>query len=177
MQEMFQIRALGRECRSGQPRKEEAHGTQEEEALMLMRAMIGANLVAPLASSQRVAVRAIHLREEEVFVRLGAKEERDVKVWICDTRAMNHMFGSQVVFADLDLTVYGTVRFGNDSVAEIEGYGLVLFRCKNGEHREFTGVYYIPRLTTNIVSVGQLNEVGYDVPIKEGMMSVCEPSR
>jgi hypothetical protein len=41
---------------------------------MLMRAMIGANLVAPLVSSQRVAVKAVHLSEENVFVHLGGME-------------------------------------------------------------------------------------------------------
>jgi hypothetical protein len=126
----FKFGHWGRECRSGHPRKEEAHATQEEEALMLMRATIGANSAAPPASSQRAAVKAVHLREEKVFVQLGAKEERDAKVWICDTGATNHMSGSRAAFADLDLTVCGTVRFGDDSVAEIEGCGSVLIRCK-----------------------------------------------
>jgi hypothetical protein len=97
---------------------------------MLMRATVGANSAAPPASSQRAAVKAVHLREEKVFVQLGAKEERDAKVWICDTGATNHMSGSRAAFADLDLTVCGTVRFGDDSVAEIEGCGSVLIRCK-----------------------------------------------
>jgi hypothetical protein len=48
--------------------------------------------------------------------------------------------------------------------------------CKNDEHHMFTGVYYIPRLTANIISVGQLNEMGYDIRIKEGVMSLREPS-
>jgi hypothetical protein len=108
---------------------------------MLMRATVG---VAPGASSRRAASKAVHLREVKVFIQLGAKEERDAKVWICDIGATNHMFGSWATFADLDLTVCGTVRFGDDSVAEIEGCGSVLFRCKNGERWEFAGMYYIP---------------------------------
>jgi hypothetical protein len=172
----FKFGHWGRECRLGHPRKEEAHATQEEEALMLKRATVGTNSAAPPASSQRAAVKVVHLREEKVFIQLGAKEERDAKVWICDTGATNHMSGSRAAFADLELTVCGTVRFGDDSVAEIEGCGSVLFRCKNGEHREFAGVYYIPRLTANIMSVGQLDEAGYDVHIKEGTMSIREPS-
>jgi hypothetical protein len=31
-------------------------------------------------------------------------------------------------------------------------------------------VYYIPRLTTNIISVDQLDESGYEVWIKDGIM-------
>jgi hypothetical protein len=67
------------------------------------------------------------------------------------------------------------VQFSDDSMAQIEGCGSVLFVCKNREHRAFAGVYYISRLTANIVSVGQLDEIGYDIQIKEGTMSVHEP--
>jgi hypothetical protein len=44
------------------------------------------------------------------------------------------------------------------------------------KRRAPANVYYIPRLTANIVSMGQLNETGYGIHIKEGTMSVCEPS-
>jgi hypothetical protein len=91
--------------------------------------------------------RRVDLLEEKVFVQLGAKEERDSKSWICDTGATNHMTVSRAAFADLDMAVCGSVRFGDDSVAEIEGRDTVLLLCKNGEHHSFTGVYYIPRLT------------------------------
>jgi hypothetical protein len=50
----------------------------------------------------------------------------------------------------------------------------VLFLCKNGEHQSFDDIYYIPRLTSNIVSVGQLNETGYDIHIQRGVVSVRE---
>jgi hypothetical protein len=100
-----------------------------------------------------------------VFAQLGGREEHDHRSWICDTGAMNHMSGSRSAFAKLDTAVQGTVRFGNDSVTEIEGRGTVEFLCKDGEHRAFAGVYYIPRLTANIVSLGQLDELDYDIHI------------
>jgi hypothetical protein len=55
--------------------------------------------------------------------------------------AMNHMSGCRTMFTKLDTAVLGTVRFGNDSVAWIEGRGTVMFVCKNGESRSFDGVY------------------------------------
>jgi hypothetical protein len=60
-------------------------------------------------------------------------------------------------------------------MTEIEGKGVVEFLCKNGERCSFTGVYFIPRLTTNIVSVGQLDEARYDIHIKAGKMDICKP--
>ena len=85
---------------------------------------------------------------------LGAEEEHEATSWVLDTGATNHMSGCRAAFAELNPAVCGTVRFGDDSVARIEGCGTVVFTCKNGEHRSFSGVYYIPRLRTNIVSVG-----------------------
>jgi hypothetical protein len=61
-------------------------------------------------------------------------------------------------------------------MADIEGKVTVVFLCKNGERRMFAGVYYIPWLMANIVSVGQLDEAGYDVHIKEGKMNIRKPS-
>ncbi|XP_062232883.1 uncharacterized protein LOC133930247 [Phragmites australis] len=115
------------------------------------------------------------IREEKVFVQLGrAEENRDAKRWILDTGATNHMTGSRAAFVEMNTKVCGTVRFGDESVARIEGCGTVMFVCKNGEHRSFAGVYYIPQLTTNIVSVGQLDEGGYQVLIDGGVMTIRE---
>jgi hypothetical protein len=47
--------------------------------------------------------------------------------------------------------------------------------CKNGESRPFDGVYFIPRLMTNIMSVGQLDEIGYKIDIDTGMIKILEP--
>jgi hypothetical protein len=71
--------------------------------------------------------------------------------------------------------VLWTVRFGDDSVAQIKGRGTVAFVCKTGETRSFSGVYFIPRLTTNIVTIGQLEEVGYKIDINTEVMQIKEP--
>jgi hypothetical protein len=60
-------------------------------------------------------------------------------------------------------------------VARIEGRGTVVFVCKNSESRSFDGVYFIPRLATNIVSVSQLDEIGYKININTGVMKIREP--
>ncbi|XP_066342303.1 uncharacterized protein [Miscanthus floridulus] len=64
------------------------------------------------------------------------------------------------------------VKFGDGSEVAIEGSGTVLFEGKTGEHLPLMGVYFIPRLTTNIVSLGQLDEGGCDVHAKHGVLRV-----
>jgi hypothetical protein len=67
------------------------------------------------------------------------------------------MTGSCAAFVDLDTCVQGTVGFDDDSMAEIEWHGRVEFMCKNNKLRSFDEVYFIPKLTAIIVSVGCLN--------------------
>lgn len=67
------------------------------------------------------------------------------------------MTGLLEVFLELDRAIRGTVRFRDGSVVQIEGRGTVLFIVGAGEHHVFQGVYYILRLTVNLISLGQLD--------------------
>ncbi|XP_066320249.1 uncharacterized protein [Miscanthus floridulus] len=94
-----------------------------------------------------------------------------------DTDASNHMSRSKAAFADLGTGVIGPVKFGDGSIARIEGSGTVLFTYKNGEHRSLPNVYYLSRLTANIISIGQLDEGGFQVLVEEGVMRVRDEER
>jgi hypothetical protein len=76
------------------------------------------------------------------------------------------------VSVELNSNIRRIVKFGDGSVVEIEGIGTVLFVCKNGEHQSLTVVYLISKLTTNIIGLGQLDEIGYEVIISGGLMRV-----
>jgi hypothetical protein len=110
-----------------------------------------------------------------VFAHLDEGKERDTGTWVLDTRVINHMSGCRVAFTKIDTVVLGTVHFGDDSTVQIEGRGTVVFVYKNDESRSFDRVYFIPRLMTNIVSVGQLDEIGYKIDIDIGVMKIQEP--
>jgi hypothetical protein len=64
------------------------------------------------------------------------------------------MTGCRGKFAQLDMSVKGTLKFGDGSLVEIEERGLVLFQAHTCEHRVLTEVYFIPRLRSNIVGLG-----------------------
>jgi hypothetical protein len=101
------------------------------------------------------------LVEKEVYTVLRDGGEGDPKRWIFDMVASNHMTGIKEAFTDFDTGVVGMVWFSDDSVVQIEGCGTILFACKNGAHQTLHNAYYIPRLTANIVSCGQLDEGGF----------------
>jgi hypothetical protein len=157
------------ECHS-KPKKEQAYITQDEEESSLI--LTSATLIHPevILSSAKVEI-----HEEKVFTHLDEEKECDTGTWVLDTRATDHMSGCRAAFTKIDTAVLSTVHFGDDSVARIEGRGTVMFMCKNGESRSFDGVYFIPCLTTNIVSIGQLDEIGYKIDINIGMMKIREP--
>ena len=65
----------------------------------------------------------------------------DENSWFLDTRASNHMSGERRMFRELDTSVVGKVRFGDNSVIDICGRGIVLFKCKTDEHLILSQVY------------------------------------
>jgi len=174
--------------------KEEAYAAQEDEATLMFAYgavdEIGPAVEFPNSTPLRLIPDAgvddllapppltrVEIVEAKVFAATDVPKDRDLKRWVLDTGATNHMTGFRDAFSDLDTGVVGTVRFGDGSVVRIKGRGTILFSCKNGEHRTLGNVYFIPRLTTNIISVGQLDEVGFKVLIEEGVMRVFDEER
>lgn len=172
-----------RDCRS-KPKRAEAHLNQAEEETeptLLMAKTAVVNPIAPHSVVPHHAVtpptapqqrRPVRIVEAKVFAQLDGDEGRDEALWFLDSGATNHMSGSRGAFFDIDAGVTGSVKFGDASEVPIEGIGSVVFQGKSGEHLLLTGVYFIPRLTTNIVSLGQLDEGGCDVHIRDGVLRI-----
>lgn len=163
-----------RTCRSKPKRTEQAHLTQvdDDEPTLLMASVNVTTDSPPLLKTN-----PLRLEEVRALVQLDRAEERDADVWYLDTGATNHMTGSRAAFSELDANILGTVKFGDGSIVDIEGRGKILFACKTGEHRALTGVYYIPRLTSNIISIGQLVENGCQVLIDGGTLRIRDQER
>ena len=100
---------------------------------------------------------------------MGADQEQ---WWYLDSGASNHMIGSKATFSELDDDVTGTVKFGDGSRVAIRGRSTIIFRCQNGEHCVLTDVYHIPELRSSIISIGQLDERGSEVLIKDDVLRI-----
>jgi hypothetical protein len=161
-----------------------AQAEEEEHTLMYIAAEAKVKMPDMPCSHHRSPLHLVeppvhvHLDEPKVLLHLSQEEETAVsRRWVLDTGATNRMTGSRAVFAELNTGVIGTVKFGDGSVVDIEGKGTVLFVCKSDEHRRLDGVYYIPRLTTNIVSLGQMDEDGFKVDIESGVLRLYDLKR
>jgi hypothetical protein len=145
---------------------------EEEPALLLAHASIE---LPPAASA---AAALLHLDEPRAHAFLGDASNNDkTDGWCLDTGATHHMTGRREFFTELDSSVRGSVKFGDASGMEIKGVGSVVFTTDSGEHRLLTGVYYIPALRNSIISLGQLDENGSRVEIKDGVLRIWDRYR
>jgi hypothetical protein len=163
-------------------RKEEAHHAQADtEHPSILLAMVNTvRIHARDIEPERVctARHVVHLNEKKVHPRdadRGRDEDQDA--WVLDTGASNHMTGRREALTSLDTSVGGTVRFGDGSLVEIEGIGSVLLQTKQNGHKVLSEVYYIPKLKSSIVSLGQLEEGGCKIVIEDGFCNVFDVER
>lgn len=115
--------------------------------------------------------------EDVILLSEGADSNLNMKeenIWYLDNGASNHMTGCREKFESLDKTKKGQVKFGDGSLVKIEGKGSIRIKCKNGETRILQGVYYIPTLRSNIISLGQLSEEGNRVVLNGGSLWIYD---
>ena len=132
---------------------------QAEEPALLLATV---NAVRVQEATRRVQSQVVNLNEKKV---VRADRDEDDDVWVLDTGASNHMTGRRDVLTSLDTSIGGTVRFGDGSLVAIKGMGSVMLQTKKDGHKVLTEVYFIPKLKSNIVSLGQLEEGGCKVSI------------
>ena len=117
------------------------------------------------------------LDEPHARVNLGREEEETEELWYLDTGASNQMTRNREAFSELDTGVVGTVKFGDNSGVDIRCCGTVVFQCKAGEHKALMDVYYIPKLRSNILNIGQLDERDCQVLIDGGVLRIRDRER
>ena len=98
------------------------------------------------------------------------------EVWFLDTGCSNHMTGNRMWFTVLDDEFRHSVKLGNNTRMMVMGKGIVRMQVE-GEMQVITEVYYIPELKNNLLSVGQLQEKGLAILIKNNICKLFHPMR
>ncbi|KAK2983923.1 hypothetical protein RJ640_017844 [Escallonia rubra] len=115
--------------------------------------------------------------EAAIFLTYRGNEECKKNVWYLDTGASNHMCGRKELFTDLDETIKGEVTFGDSSKIPVTCKAKLMINLKNRDRKFISDVYYVPALKSNIISLGQLLEKGYDIHMKDGALVIRNKDR
>lgn len=119
------------------------------------------------------------LEEEDELLLMSYTELHQTKkeeVWFLDSGCSNHMTGNKKWFSDLEEVVNRTVKLGNDMRMAVVAKGSIRVKL-NGMTQVISDVYYIPELKNNLLSIGQLQEKGLAILIKDGTCKVFHPKR
>ncbi|KAJ4820740.1 polyprotein [Rhynchospora pubera] len=103
-----------------------------------------------------------------------ANEESDVsQVWFLDSGCSNHMSGLKHLFEELDESYKKSVRLGNNKEIQVEGIGKVAVQTASGT-RVLDNVYFIPQLSQNLLSIGQMMNSGYAIKFEGNTCKIEE---
>ncbi|KAJ8770604.1 hypothetical protein K2173_018095 [Erythroxylum novogranatense] len=89
---------------------------------------------------------------------------------------INHMCGKKEFFFDFDESFKDSVKLGNNSSLIVAGKGNIRLQA-NGMSQLITGVFYVPELKNNLLSVGQLQEKGLSILFQRDRCKVFHPEK
>ena len=84
-----------------------------------------------------------------VEVQKASNEE----TWFLDSGCSNHMCGKKELFSGFDDSFRESVKLGNSSRMTVMGKGNIRMQV-NGLIQVITGVFYVPDLKNNLLSIG-----------------------
>nr|KYP44585.1 Retrovirus-related Pol polyprotein from transposon TNT 1-94 [Cajanus cajan] len=122
--------------------------------------------------------KANYVEVDEEAVLLMAQLSSDGKsnpqdMWFIDSGCSNHMTGRKDWFSSFDFSFSDEVKLGNNYSPKVAGKGTVKLLI-NGVVHLVRDVFYVPELKNNLFSVGQLQEKGLTVEMKQNKCRVFQ---
>ncbi|XP_019447306.1 PREDICTED: uncharacterized protein LOC109350530 [Lupinus angustifolius] len=114
---------------------------------------------------------------DEDQVLLMVTTENDITkddCWYLDTGCFNHMTGHKEWFISLDETSKSKVKFADHSCIEAEGICDISIQRRDGNHSCIQNVLYVPKMRSNLLSLGQLLEKGYTMLMEHRKLKVFD---
>ncbi|KAI5441966.1 hypothetical protein KIW84_011143 [Lathyrus oleraceus] len=106
-------------------------------------------------------------KDEELLLmrHMDLHQTRQEGVWFLDSGCSNHMTGKKVWFSNLEESLCQTVILGNEMTMHEVAKGNVRMKI-NGVTQVISDVYFVPELKNNFLSLGQFQETGLGILIK-----------
>ena len=111
---------------------------------------------------KNVAQVAEEEEEEQFFIASCFATCHSSEKWLIDNGCTNHMTFDRDLFKELDTSVVSKVKIGNGEYIAIKGKGTIAFESISGT-KLIRNVLFVPNISQNLLSVGQLNRRGFKV--------------
>ena len=98
--------------------------------------------------------------------------KRFADVWLLDSAATWHMTSRREWFHKYEPVSGGSVFMGNDHALEIAGIGTIKIKMHDGTIRTIQEVRHVKGLKKNLLSLGQLDDLGCKTQIENGILKI-----
>ncbi|XP_050902351.1 uncharacterized protein LOC127112805 [Lathyrus oleraceus] len=88
-----------------------------------------------------------------------------INMWYLDSGCSNHMTRNKDWFTMLDESVEKVIKFADGNSITSNGKGDISIVIRDGRKSSVTDVLYVPSITSNFISIGQLLVKGYNMKI------------
>ncbi|KAH7688579.1 RNA-directed DNA polymerase protein [Dioscorea alata] len=95
------------------------------------------------------------------------------KSWLLDSGCTHHMCGDIKSFKELDWSYRSKVKIGNGEHVNVEGKGEVFINTLQG-NTQLNNVLFVPAISHNLMSVGQLIENGLALSFHDKLCEVFD---
>ncbi|XP_022876705.1 uncharacterized protein LOC111394888 [Olea europaea var. sylvestris] len=106
--------------------------------------------------------------EKEILFYSQNYENGAQSPWYLDSGCSNHMTGNRDIFVDLNPNITSQVILGDGTCRDAVGKGTIAVQIKEGNKKLITDVLYVPNLSHNLLSVGQLIQSDFSVHFDDG---------
>ncbi|GAU36409.1 hypothetical protein TSUD_38770 [Trifolium subterraneum] len=94
--------------------------------------------------------------------------------WFLDTGCSNHMTSHKEWLIDINPSKKSKIRFADDRTLQVEGMGKMVITRDDGKNVIMEDVLYVPGIKSNLLSIGQLIQKGFEVKMKNNSLSLFD---
>ncbi|KAG6473883.1 hypothetical protein ZIOFF_067801 [Zingiber officinale] len=94
-----------------------------------------------------------------------------------DSGASNHMTGNKELFVELNPNISSSIILGDGTYRSAKGKGTIAVQTKEGNKNLITDVLYVPSLSYNLLSIGQLIQKDFSVHFDVGKCKIFDKKR
>jgi len=125
--------------------------------------------------SQAQLADADDVQEEQLFAVSCFSTNNLSDAWLIDSGCTHHLCNDAEMFRILDNTYKSKVKVGNGEFLKVKGKGSVAVLTNSGI-KTIPDVLYIPDISQNLLSVGQMLEKNYSLHFKDHKCTIVDPS-